>query len=417
MCSFLASRTSRRLIYFSTTHSSKSFFSSTKSSTSIFTNYLDKSYDNFEEKFEENDKNPLNCCKILSEYECRKLFSMNDAIRIQGEAFVSMYNKETIVPSRIVISTGHSPGDDTLFKPAANRDIVCEKVVSVRFNNPRLYNLAANVGSITLWNSDTGLTKCLMDAQFITGRRTAAASGLATDLFATSNVNVLTVFGAGTQSLEHIRSVLTVRNIPKTIYIVNLYEADALKQKLLNEITGEVNIVTISMDDFQRNQYDKYSHVISDADIICTCTNSENALFDGKLLKSNVHINAVGAYKPNMNELDENVIEQCYIFVDSKHAFHAGDLYYYFHINNDDEELNNVQKVNKTKWREIGEYITNEIGENCMNGKEFGKPIDAKYENERTLYKSVGVAAQDLHSAYFIYNNAVDYDIGTDVYL
>ena len=113
-----------------------------------------------------------------------------------------------------------------------------------------------------------------------------------------------------------------------------------------------------------------------------------------------------------MIEIDENVINKSYIFVDSIHAFYCGDLYNYF--NKNDEETINKYKTNK--WREIGEYISNEIGDN-LNKKENGKPINNKYENEITLYESVGVAAQDLHSAYFVYQNAIDKHIGTDVCL
>eukprot|EP01083_Nonionella_stella_P165417 550225_1 len=412
---------SRRLVYLSGICTSATIFSTTKpiSSSSIFTDYLDEAFNNFDEKLDGQSTN-TNICKILSAADCRQLFTMQDAIRIQGEAFVSMYNKETIVPPRIILSMPQpkSDADDTLFKPSVNSDVLGQKVVSVRPNNPRLYNLPSITGCIILWNKDTGLTQCVMDAQFITGRRTAAGSGLATDLFATSHVNVLTVFGAGTQAMEHIKAVLTVRNTPKTLYIVNrsLDKANKLKHVLLDEIHGDIDIITIALNDFQKYQYDQYAQVISDADVICTCTNSEAPLFDGKLLKSNVHINAVGAYKPNMIELDASVAEQCYIFVDSVHAFQAGDLYHYFDVEHDDE-LKNANKRNQTKWREIGEYVYNDVGQDGVCNKQMGKPVDVKFEKQKTLFKSVGVAAQDLHSAYFVYGQAVNDNIGTDVNL
>ena len=96
---------------------------------------------------------------------------MSDAIRIQCEAFTSMYNKETQVPPRIILSIpdSKSDDDDTLFKPSVNKDILGQKVVSVRPNNPSLFQLPSITGCIILWDKDTGLTKCLMDAQFITG--------------------------------------------------------------------------------------------------------------------------------------------------------------------------------------------------------------------------------------------------------
>ena len=220
---------------------------------------------------------------------------------------------------------------------------------------------------------------------------------------------MLTVFGAGAQSLEHVRTVLTVRNLPRIIYIINrsMDKAIALKKQLLNEINGsKTEIVCILLSDFEANQNEKYAAVISEADVICTCTASEQPLFDGNLLKDGVHINAVGAYKPNMNELDANVIEQSFVFLDSRHAFDAGDLCNVF----GDAD---VDQLNGVKWREIGEYICN----HRMEGKQFGKPIDEKYENEKTLFKSVGVAAQDLHSAYFIYHNALAAGVGTNVVL
>ena len=229
----------------------------------------------------------------------------------------------------------------------------------------------------------------------------------------------LTVFGAGTQALEHIRTVLTVRDLPDKLYIVNrsIGSADRLKQKLLDEIKGKIEIITVTLKDFQDGQYDKYKDIIGNADVICTCTNSEQPLFDSKLLKEGVHINAVGGYKPNMIELDELCSDQCYIIIDSIHAFHSGDLYGYFGVANEDENLSGVMKSNGRKWREIGEYIANDVGKSTMDKKEIGKPIDGKYENIKTLWKSVGVAAQDLHSAYFVYDNACNNNIGTDVVL
>ena len=185
---------SRRLLYFSGVYASAFLSTTNTPSTSMFDNYLSQSYeDNFTETLDDDNQTAesQNVCKILTKSECQRLFPMKDAIRIQGEAFVSMHTKNTIVPPRIILSMGDnakSNADDTLFKPSLNECILGQKVVSVRPNNPKLYNLPSITGSIILWNRDNGLTECLMDAQFITARRTAAGSGLATDLFAPSQV-------------------------------------------------------------------------------------------------------------------------------------------------------------------------------------------------------------------------------------
>ena len=155
--------------------------------------------------------------------------------------------------------------------------------------------------------------------------------------------------------------------------------------------------------------------MIGSADVICTTPNSEEVLFDGTTLKEGVHINAVGGYKPNMIEIDSNAIEQCSIFVDSKLAFYAGDLYYSFNVGAEDEELSGIMKLEGTKWWDIGQFVNDEIGVDGMKKKEAGKPVDVKYGKQRTLFKSVGVAAQDLHSAYFVYQNALRNGKGTDV--
>jgi len=394
--------------------------------------YLCKETNNYPELNEiYKQESSFNAVKILNFNDCQRLFPMANAIDIQADAFISTYLKETVVPERIMLTMpGMSINDITLFKPAVTADCLAQKIVSVRNDNNRLYGLPNLTGCIILLNKDNGLPICLMDCELITGRRTAAGSGLATDLFAKKDSKVLTVFGSGFQAYEHVRTVYTVRgNSISTINIINrtLNKCIELRQKLINEcgIRKDININVVDLKTFRNDK--KYDVMISDADIICTCTagmeynmDSDNdtsldsRLFDGKLLKNGVHINSIGTYTKHLREIGVDTIERSYIFVDSSHAFDCGDLYQIKKFR--DVDTRNESK--NTKWMEIGQYLVNKGGKTAVNNKIYGEPIESKFENTITLFESVGVAAQDLHSANFIYNNSTkNNNIGKTVYL
>ena len=252
-----------------------------------------------------------------------------------------------------------------------------------------------------------------MDAKFVTARRTAAGSGLATDLFSKKNSKNVIIFGAGNQANEHIRAITTVRG--KTIekfYIINRNIENGKKLCVKYENTSlrnngkKIEFIAIGLKDFQ-NDLELQKRLLESCDIIATTTNAESPLFNGNYLneRNGVHINCIGAYKPNMIEIDDNTVNKCQLFVDSEKAFYCGDL---------SANESGLKKKENKDYIEIGEITFNLIGKNT---KKYGEPGDDRFNNEMTLFESVGVSAQDLHSAYCIYQQACQQGVGTDVSL
>ena len=413
-----------RLSFFSTTSTVAYSTNSTNYSASTVSlpTYLNEAnIDIAEFSIDNNSKSKRQSTpiKLLSGSECQQLFPMSLAIRMQCEAFSSQYAQSTVEPDRLILSNLHSKSDDTLFKPSySDKNAMSIKIISVRPNNPQLNsNLSSLTGCILLFNKITGEPLCIMDGEFVTARRTSAGSGLATDLFAKKNVKNVIIFGSGKQANEHIRAVLTVRSQTiQNIYIINRSLNNATKlsnkyTKLLKKDTKlhKIKFIPIKLEDWKNNTNSIQKELLEQCDVICTTTNASEALFNSEFISNNnnngVHINCIGSYKPDMIEIDDNIVNICQLFVDSPKAFYSGDLC----------GKNGKLKYEKKNYLEIGQFISENM-ENVKN-KEYGIPIDDSYNNKMTLFESVGVSAQDLHSAYCIYQRACEQGVGADVYL
>jgi ornithine cyclodeaminase/alanine dehydrogenase-like protein (mu-crystallin family) len=180
------------------------------------------------------------------------------------------------------------------------------------------------------------------------------------------------VYGTGTQAHTQVQSVISCRPIKSVfIYSRNLKSAKKFSDHIHN---------SFSIDACPGNQED-----LKNIDIICTATPSKDSLFELCVLKSGVHINAVGSFKPNMKEIHSDIINASEIIVDSLEACkkEAGDL---------------IQAKEKSNWDFV--HISMQLGEASKNEE---KLIDISKNN--TVFKSVGLAFQDLVIVEYIMDN------------
>jgi ornithine cyclodeaminase/alanine dehydrogenase-like protein (mu-crystallin family) len=210
----------------------------------------------------------------------------------------------------------------------------------------------------------------MLEAEYLTALRTGAASGLATDLLARKTVEVLAIFGTGTQAETQLEGVLAARKIQEVI----VFGRDIKKTRSFCKRMKErfkTNIVPSQSFDELR-----------EADIICTATTCTEPLFQLHQLKSGVHINGIGSYKPTMQEIPADVIKQSLLVVDHREAAlsEAGDI------------VIPLQKkiINKN-------HIHAELGE-IISGSKKGRTSDSQI----TVFKSVGNAIQDLAIAHYM---------------
>lgn len=316
--------------------------------------------------------------KLLSLTDIKQSISMTQAIDAMEKAFIQLATNKVKLPLRTAIPIEEEQGL-MLTMPGylAQEKALGLKVVSVFPNNLTL-NLPSIKGFIMLLDATTGQPKVLMEAAYLTALRTGAISGLATKYFAAEKAEHVALIGSGVQTLTQLEAVAAVRPIKQvSIWSRTFENAKKIAQQL--EPFYDIQVV---------NEIQKATQ---DADIICTATSSEEALIHLKEIQPHVHINAIGSHSKLMKEISEDVLSHSFVFVDQLQAAlsEAGEI---------------IQAVEHNTLKK--EAIT-EIGQWLLHKKN-------NYKNQRTVFKSVGLAIQDLSVAEVVYQHAITHNLGID---
>lgn len=314
--------------------------------------------------------------RVLSANDLRRALPMSAAIDAMREAFIALSRDEVEMPLRSRLNT---PEGIVLAMPAYADGISSLKVVSVYSgNNAR--GMPAIQAVVLVLDGTTGEALALLDGSYLTALRTGAATGLATALLSRPESSVLGVIGAGGMAPAQIEAVCAVRTI-REIRVYSPRRAPDMAAALA--------------DRFPIRAVSSVSEALSGADIIVTSTDSLTPLVFAEHLTPGAHINAIGAYTPQMIEIAPEVVARAKIVVDQREATwaEAGDL---------------IQA-------RAADLIFNaicELGE-VAAGMAAGRTSDS----EITLFKSVGVAAQDLYAARAAIISAGRLHLGTTVAL
>ncbi len=303
----------------------------------------------------------------------KELVSMSGAINLMEQAFRSLSEGKSVVPVRSVVE---SPDKNTFlfFKPVFDHTLgrMAVKVLSQNEGN-RDRGIPTISGIVMLFDGASGHLLSVMDGAYLTALRTGAVGGLATKLLSRDESDCFALFGCGVQGMTQLEAVLSVRRI-KRVYLFDTDKSAALD--LISKMQSSTDAKLSFTTDLNK---------LKEADIITTATGSRVPLFERTHIKPGVHINAVGGYKPHMQELPVEIIRDARVVVDQKEAClkEAGDLVIPFKngIVNPDHILG-----------EIGELIT---------GRITGRVSD----NDITVFKSVGIAVQDLYIANAVYEH------------
>jgi ornithine cyclodeaminase/alanine dehydrogenase-like protein (mu-crystallin family) len=201
------------------------------------------------------------------------------------------------------------PGGELLLMPAyAAAGGAGVKLVTLAAGNPAR-GLPFIHAAYVLFAPGTLVPEALLDGTELTAIRTAAVSALATDRLARPDARALVVFGAGTQARAHVAAMRAVRPI-ETVSIVGRDPARA------RTLADELGAVVAGPE------------AIAGADIVCTCTTSAQPLFDGAQLTPGTHVNAIGAYRADLRELDDAAMRRATVVVETRAAAlsEAGDV-------------------------------------------------------------------------------------------
>jgi ornithine cyclodeaminase/alanine dehydrogenase-like protein (mu-crystallin family) len=238
--------------------------------------------------------------------ELQEILPVSQAIEVLERAFTAERPK---TPLRTHLDV---PGGELLLMPASGERGLGVKLVTLAPENPG--RGMPFLHSIYVLFSPRSLEpKLTVDGAALTALRTSAVSGLATKYLARPDSSRLALFGAGVQANAHLDAMVAVRPIQSVRVVSRTPEAaerlaDRARTLLDADVAG--------------------SETVSAADIVCTCTTSDTPVFDGKLLPDGVHVNAVGAYRPDTRELDDETIGRAKIVVETREAAmaEAGDI-------------------------------------------------------------------------------------------
>ncbi len=327
--------------------------------------------------------------RALSRDDIQSAVSMARAIEIVKDAFAQLSAGQAEVPVRAHIDVPRHEGI-ALFMPAylKKTDQLGMKIVSVF---PR--NLEAGMPTIhalvTLVDASTGRPTAILDGTYLTALRTGAASGAATDELARPDARVAAVFGAGVQGRTQLEAVCEAREIAEAwVYDIDRAAAEAFAAEMSGaggRIPEKISVAASSRE------------AVVQADVICTTTTARSPVFDDADLKPGVHINAVGSFKPEVQEIPAETVVRSRLVVDSREACWAetGDL-----IIPRDQGLISENSV----FAELGEIVA---------GARPGRTND----DEITLFKSVGNAVQDVAVAAAVLEEASRTGLGVEITL
>lgn len=329
---------------------------------------------------------------ILSEADLRAVLKMQEVIAVVEEGFRAIAQGVVVMPQRLRLDITNR--DAVLLQmpsylrsevgTAGERIGLGTKVVSVFPQNARRA-LDIIQAVYLLLDAETGAPLSLMEGRFITAIRTAATSAVATKLMATRGPKQLGVFGAGVQSRFHIESMIEVADIARVMIASrNLEKA--------HELAENVRAVhRLPCDNVSAEQG------ASQADLICTCTTSPTPLFDGKTIQPGAHINAVGAFTPANRELDTAAVIRSRVIIDAESAAgrEAGEIV-----------------IPVTEGAIQASHVKGTLAD-VVSGKVAGR----ESAEEITLFRSCGLAIEDLVTAQLAYERATARGVGTRVQL
>lgn len=325
--------------------------------------------------------------KILSQKDVAQAVNMAEAIETVKNAFIQFSAGKTDVPLRTQIKVKKRRGT-VLFMPAylIEGEASGVKIVSV-FPGNQSKGLPTIHAVIIVLDAKSGRPLAVMDGTYLTALRTGAASGAATDLLSRKNARVAAIFGGGIQSRTQLEAICTVRDIEK-VWVYD--KVPRIARAYVKEMKDRGS--PIPKEIFMA---DSPSQAVCEADIICTATTSFTPVFDDSDLKPGVHINGIGSYAPEMQEIPARTVVRSKVVVDSHEASlaEAGDLII---------SISGGLISDKSIHGEIGEVAA---------GKIPGRESD----EEMTFFKSVGLAVQDISIAELVLRRSGELGLGHDV--
>lgn len=325
---------------------------------------------------------------ILSQADVDRLLPMNACIDAMASALAALARGDAVLPLRTIMPVPKTqnffaamPG----YVEVNGEGVFGAKLVTV-FPGNHATAFDSHQGAVLLFDNEHGGIAAMLDGTAITSTRTAAVSGAATRALAREDASTLAILGAGVQANTHLRAMCAVRPI-RTVRVWSRTFENA--QKLADVARRDYGVDAIATA--------TGAEAVEGADIVCATTSSNDPVLFGEWVAPGTHINAVGVSQPNAREVDSDVVRKSRLYVDRRESAlkEPGDI------------------LIPLREGVIGpDHIVGEIGEVLID-----KVPGRRDANEITLFKSLGLAIEDLAAAAYVYAEAVRTGVGIQVEL
>jgi alanine dehydrogenase len=321
---------------------------------------------------------------IINHTQVRELLPMRACMEVVGKALAALARGEGVQPLRSSIWSPETecelcwmPGSLAAGQPFGIKIISCVA-------NPGELGVESHQGGVMIFDPANGAPLALCECGAITAVRTAAASALATQWLARPDATTVAILGAGAEARSHVEAMLEARSVD----LFRVWTRNADKARAFAVEQAERHGVKIE------TAADVASAVVG-ADIVCTTTSAREPILFGEMLSEGTHVNAVGASLVTWREIDTEVVRRSSLFTDRR------------------ESLENEAGEYRLAIEEgvIGaDHLQAELGE-VINGDHPGRRTDS----EITLYRSLGVAVEDIAAAQLVFERALEQGVGTEV--
>ena len=295
---------------------------------------------------------------FVNEEQVRNHLQMTDLIPAMEKALIDFSTGKVTQPVRSVIKVD-PPGGFLGLMPALTPNGLGLKAVTFYPSNAER-GIPTHMATIFLVDPETGAPLAIMDGRLITEMRTAAVSAVATKLLARRDAKILAILGSGVQARSHFEALQFVRHFKK----IRVWGPT---REHAERFAREIGATAMSSEDAVRG-----------ADVVVTATNSKTPVLKGVWLKPGCHVNAVGACRPDWRELDDEAMSNV-VFVDSR----EGAM----------KESGDVILSGAKIYAELGEALSGKV------------PSRA---NETTIFKSLGMAVEDIAAAMLVYRSSTE---------
>lgn len=322
--------------------------------------------------------------RIITQSEVERLLPVGACVDVMRQAMIATSERDVTLPIRQFMVVPDAPGKLAIM-PGTLGDPACFGIKLVcKYDRPHGDPLGTHVGMVMLFDSAKGVPLAMIEGSSLTAIRTSAASALATDLLARTDATRLAIIGNGEQAMRHVDAMMAVRTITAITVWGRDSERAATFAAAVQKKTG-----------IETSSCETSAAAVADADIVCTTTAAKKPVLFGGDLGPGQHINLVGAAIPTSAEVDSVAVARSRFVVDYRAAAMAaaGEL------------LNAIEDGTVTE-----NHIAGEIGEIAS-----GSVVGRTSESEITIYKSLGVASQDLAAAHAVWAMAQQDGSGVEV--